>query len=104
MSDTETTAPSSSRAAAIDAVAARVASSTRDLASEHQERANQDEKRVRIAHPTSHRPHTIILIFSLVLQALRRIIYSGIERNNDAKLALEATKVRQQLLCFGSGI
>lgn len=46
MSDTETTAPSSSRTAVIDAVAARVASSHRDLASELQERANQDEKRV----------------------------------------------------------
>lgn len=44
-------------------------------------------------------PLAIELIFPLVVQALRRIIYSGIERNNDAKLALEATKVRSHGRC-----
>jgi len=62
---------SSSRVGAIEA---RAAANVRDLKAEAQARANQDEKR-----------------------ALRRIIYSGIERDNDAKLALESTKVLQKL-------
>jgi len=65
---------SSSQDIRVDAIAARVAASARDLTAEAQARVNQDEKR-----------------------ALRRIIYSGIERNNDAKLALESTKILQKL-------
>jgi len=72
MSDGE--AAPSSRDTRARAIAARVTTTTRDVTTEAQGRAIQDEKR-----------------------ALRRIIYSGIERNNDAKLALESISVLRRL-------
>lgn len=47
MSEAEAVESSTSRETVVSAIAARLATSSRDLGAEAQERANQEEKRVR---------------------------------------------------------